>query len=445
MIPPSTPSDRPSSDLPAPSIGENIREWRRKRQLRQGDLAKRTGMSAAQLCHIERDGGTPSIRTLQRIADALGVSMDELTGGAMKNPPVDGEPADVPAAPRESVPSTGHVDFRSMRFLKTAPSGKAPHFQRKFRKRLLGSPAFDISPSARACRERRFEKEKPLGSPPRDIPPSGEALWRETFPELRAVREGATAELEPSDWERMVAKVQEYRAVERAAKAPLLPTIPLAYPAQVATDDPEGLADAMRVAGGIGQSVLFDSISFFEGKGIRVVSMDLPEEADAFAFWDAEARNPYVFLRRQSTDERQQFRMASEMAGVAQYLANGEAPLPDTPANRRFARRFAAAFLMPAPAMRELVYHLGLTPETWTYEALLQVKTRFGVSAEAFAYRLEALDLLRAGLRAEFVRRIHEGYEKSDWAEPNPSNRRLVRHSRFSDLRLLAGRSQDGK
>ena len=64
-------------------------------------------------------------------------------------------------------------------------------------------------------------------------------------------------------------------------------------------------------------------------------------------------------------------------------------------------------------------------------------KNRYGVSAESFALRLEALELLRPALRQRFVRRIREWKAAHDGAEPNPSARKSLRHSRFSDLRML--------
>jgi len=50
----------------------------------------------------------------------------------------------------------------------------------------------------------------------------------------------------------------------------------------------------------------------------------------------------------------------------------------------RASRRFAATFLMPAKAVSDTVEQLGIQRKHWSYELLLRIKHRFGVSAEAF-------------------------------------------------------------
>ena len=84
------------------AIGGAIRALREARGMRQGDLAKRTGMSAAQVCRIEKDRHAPSVRTLRRIADALGVPLADLAAGEAS--PANAAPvrASAPRPPEES-------------------------------------------------------------------------------------------------------------------------------------------------------------------------------------------------------------------------------------------------------------------------------------------------------------------------------------------------------
>lgn len=66
-------------------IGVIIAKARREKGIGQNELARRAGMSPAQLCLLEKDRVSPTIRTLERIADALGMSFKDLivesTGG----------------------------------------------------------------------------------------------------------------------------------------------------------------------------------------------------------------------------------------------------------------------------------------------------------------------------------------------------------------------------
>jgi len=55
-----------------------IREFRKKRGLRQTDLAKLVGIFQSELSEIERGIRKPSVYLAKKIAKALGVSLDDL-------------------------------------------------------------------------------------------------------------------------------------------------------------------------------------------------------------------------------------------------------------------------------------------------------------------------------------------------------------------------------
>ena len=55
-----------------------IREVRRKKGLRQSDLAKKVGIFQSEISEIETGERKPSVYLAKRIAKALGVSLDEL-------------------------------------------------------------------------------------------------------------------------------------------------------------------------------------------------------------------------------------------------------------------------------------------------------------------------------------------------------------------------------
>ena len=370
------------------AIGGAVRRLRERLGLRQGDLARKAGMSAAQLCHVEKDRNAPSTRTLQRIADALGVPLAELAsdgaGAAARNRPYSVEWND---------PESGGL--------------------------MAAEPP---TPYVSASRT--------------DGPPETED-GADFVGSLRPCGATSLADLPPAPRAQVRRRILEYREVERRAGVPVLPSLPLDYPSEIAAGDAEALAGAVRRAAGIADAVLFDSIALLENKGLRVVAADLPEAVDAFALWDGSARNVWLVLRKGATDERQQFRAMSALADALRFVAGGaRTPVGDAPADRAFAKAFAAAFLMPAAALRELCYRLAVRPDGWNWELLLREKKRYGVSAETFARRLEALELLRPSLRQEFARRAR-AWAAERGGEPNPSHRTELRHSRFGDLRAL--------
>lgn len=61
---------------PALAVALQIRWARAKAGLSQSDLAKRAGVSQQQIAKLERPGENPTIGTIQRIAEALGVNAD---------------------------------------------------------------------------------------------------------------------------------------------------------------------------------------------------------------------------------------------------------------------------------------------------------------------------------------------------------------------------------
>lgn len=55
-----------------------IREWRRRKGVKLGELSRRTAIPPIQLCKYERGLTEPSLLRLWRISQALGVTIDVL-------------------------------------------------------------------------------------------------------------------------------------------------------------------------------------------------------------------------------------------------------------------------------------------------------------------------------------------------------------------------------
>lgn len=63
------------------NIGEKLRELREARNISMRALATRSGLSANALSMIERGRASPSVSTLYKLADALGISITAFFGG----------------------------------------------------------------------------------------------------------------------------------------------------------------------------------------------------------------------------------------------------------------------------------------------------------------------------------------------------------------------------
>jgi transcriptional regulator with XRE-family HTH domain len=70
-----------SADLGA-SLRSNLRDLRELRGLTQSEMGARSGISPAAISHFETGQRVPSLDSLVKLSDALGVSVDVLLGRA---------------------------------------------------------------------------------------------------------------------------------------------------------------------------------------------------------------------------------------------------------------------------------------------------------------------------------------------------------------------------
>ena len=68
------------------TLGKNIRKYRLLNGIRQEDLAEQCDCSNSHIGHIENARGIPSLEMVVNIANALGVTLDQLLNTSHKNP-----------------------------------------------------------------------------------------------------------------------------------------------------------------------------------------------------------------------------------------------------------------------------------------------------------------------------------------------------------------------
>jgi transcriptional regulator with XRE-family HTH domain/Zn-dependent peptidase ImmA (M78 family) len=348
-----------SGDL-ASRIGSRIRALRRARHITQLELSRRLGIKPGPMNVIEKGRHVPSGRVLYRLAQELGVTVDDLFGK---------EPL------REAASVVPFLPFL-------------------------------------------------------DTPGNPEAVSK--------ANELAGA----------------FTALEDLCGAMKSAVLPLHIPFAATDAGIEQLVAQVRHHLGITQAVVFDYLELLENAGLRVVFCDLPADATgevvtSLCAYDRVHANAFFFIQRTLNAERQLFRLLFELGRIYWYTrqmivgtlpARGGELLDEIHA----ARKFAAFLLMPAMAVRGTVSQLGITSGGWTYELMLRIKHRFGVSAESFCIRLEELGLIDGPLAAGFKARIREHYAESGYAEPDGSQRRLNYNGRLGDL-LLNARGKEGE
>jgi len=251
--------------------------------------------------------------------------------------------------------------------------------------------------------------------------------------------------------------IEAFCALENICKAQKRANIPLVISFDLTIKGMEALSEKVRYFAGIQDGVVFDYFELFETLGFRVLVVPMPKGIESFSYYDPLNQNAFFFLTARQNPERQLFCLACELGKVliltysiqqgvelfhtdAASDSSDEKPLTA----HRAARRFAATFLMPAKAVSDTVEQLGIQKKHWSYELLLRIKHRLGVSAGAFLYRLNELDLIDPSLVQPLKAKIHEHYGKTDFGEPDLSRRLLTPNGRLWDLVLTGKESEEG-
>ena len=239
--------------------------------------------------------------------------------------------------------------------------------------------------------------------------------------------------------ERLQTQIEKARKTETEYSA-LTPTnLPLSSQVSTSETGAEQLAYELRAHLDIGSAIIHDVIPLFESHGVRVLDAKLPERPGSISFYDTKNKNFTVFIAEQFKQKpwRRDFLLLTEIGRAFLFTRHDHLPCHETARSRRFAHHFAATFLQPESAVRNAVYNLNLKPEAWTYELLLRMKERFGVSAEAFAIRLKELALITRRKSDGFINQIKQHYASTDHDEPMAKERRP---GRAYDLAALSSR-----
>ena len=360
-------------------IGAALRAMRERRGLRQNELAELAGLAPSQVSELENGRRAPSLRTLRRVCAALGATIDDLLRAA-----------------------TGRDEAPRGRDATGVPGALLPGMESVF-----------LSPS-----ERLF------------APLAERGIVRTTQPDSFA------APLPPEETVRALERrFDDYLGLEKLCGAFGSATIPLSLPFRTDPDGAERLASRVRSLLGLGDSIVLDYVSVLENHGVRIVFLPLPQGLESLSFLDSRGDSAFIAVGDRLTPEKQLFRIALELAWIYLFVRNGRKPVREAAeANRRFAKLFAACFLLPRSAVAETASSLGIGRSDWTYPLVLRVKRHFGVSAEAFSYRLFEIGLVDERLLSGILGLIKAHYAESRNAEPGETLPALVRNGRLADL-----------
>ncbi|MBQ8570162.1 MAG: ImmA/IrrE family metallo-endopeptidase [Kiritimatiellae bacterium] len=370
-------------------VARSIKEFRLRARIPQKEFAKQVGMLPAQLCNVEKGKNMPSLSTICRIAEVLGVTVNDLMY---------------------------HRTFKDGPKIGDLRKGKN-------NSAILAKKLEDYVSPDEFCDRKYIRVSRPAHG-----------------------ADYLTPEIAKAIDERLI----EYCELETRGQVIQKPWLTFDLP--ILIDDQtsiEHLTTRIRTALGIGSAVVMDYVQLLETFGIKVIFLkNIPEfklsdEASNKTFqscslYDKANRNAVIVLNNSMTAERKQFRLIYELGIIYLYANNQYSMVIETKENRRLAKYFAACFLVPRDCLLNDLFTFGIRPGEWTYEVVLAFKSRFGVSAESFVYRLLEIKRINKNIADDILDKIHDYYAKNNNKEPGGSLKRICveESSRFELLKI---------
>lgn len=232
-------------------------------------------------------------------------------------------------------------------------------------------------------------------------------------------------------------KVDEILTLERQLGIPSDTRLQMSHPFINDERGAEILAGVLRTSCSVGMAPVVQLPETLESHNVKIITADLPVNEQSRSYYVPELRSLIIVIGLGNTPERNLYRLAYELGYASLYCSTGFHTVIPTEKAHRFVRRFAAAFLMPEESVRVDAALLALGKRDWTFEILLRLKYKYGVSAEAFALRLEMLGLIDQKLREYFRDKLRQYYlDHPDAMEPPPCRNSIHLDGRLSLLKL---------
>lgn len=220
----------------------------------------------------------------------------------------------------------------------------------------------------------------------------------------------------------IVPQLDRYARLEDEIGMPHFCRIRLADFAAETERDGIELAECVRERLGIGNAPIADMPSLLEPFGIRILFLpNLPPVRDGrksfvratLAFHDTAYDTPVICVSDEASETTQRYHIAYELGACLRYrhaLRRRKAP---SDAEWVFARAFAATFLMPTTSLRDLIDTLRVGGSL-TDTLVVRLAARYGVSPQAFLYRLASIGRIEKPIFSAILKRLN------DWP-PSPA------------------------
>jgi Zn-dependent peptidase ImmA (M78 family) len=215
---------------------------------------------------------------------------------------------------------------------------------------------------------------------------------------------------------RVLDAVERYLTIEDlvgAASAAWTPPPGAPFPVR-SLDEAEAAAARLRTLWNLGLDAIPNLAEFLEERGIKVIVIPLPRSVSGLACKVRQRTGrfvPVIVVNSADTGERQRLTIVHELGHILlDVRANVDA--------EKAAFRFGSAFLIPAEV---LWAEVGQHRRAIAVGELVELKTLFGVSAQAIAYRCKELGIIGPGVhRGLFESFARLGWRSPPYLEPKP-------------------------
>lgn len=175
-------------------------------------------------------------------------------------------------------------------------------------------------------------------------------------------------------------------------------------PRRLGATDPSQLASEERQRLGLGDRPINGLRLLLEEQGVRSFELPVPEDAFSGLSWWHQEYGPCILVNAHDTVGRRNFTMAHEYAHLVAHDRPFLCEVDVVPRqDERLANSFAVAFLMPARDVVRSFRRRGLEGRPISDRQLASLSSRYSVSLEATARRIEELSLVAPGTTESLI------------------------------------------
>jgi Zn-dependent peptidase ImmA (M78 family)/DNA-binding XRE family transcriptional regulator len=272
-------------------------------------------------------------------------------------------------------------------------------------------------------------------------------------------RSAKPIQLSDRDYNKVIHSIESYVLLENLVGVQIQTEFPLMYPVREYNETLINHAAKMcRNILGTGVAPILNLYDLLENMGIHIVSLELSDESiDGFSLY-LQSQGLFIFLNKETTEERKVFTLAHELGHLVCHrdayrfsIEKGKnSPKTEEPTlelGEKIVNSFAANFLISQEYVLQLIKSLNIRDDDWDLSLIIELKSRFKVSAESLVNRFFNLEIINRTTWESIRKDILEYYKKNKNTEPGGVDHSVIpfENQRFINLVYIARKRKADK